>query len=85
MILVNQFHSLSRLILGRAAGESQPHEQARIKNTEIKGIYWIVDDSPRDYDRKEGKHRKTVTNKQYIFFYLVFTTDKQYVSSLQRF
>ena len=51
----------------------------------LKEFTGLVDDSPRDYDRKEGKHRKTVTNKQYIFFYLVFTTDKQYVSSLQRF
>lgn len=51
----------------------------------LKEFTGLVDDSPRDYDRKEGKHRKTVTNKQYIFFYLVFTTDKQYASSLQRF
>ena len=51
----------------------------------LKEFTGLVDDSPRDYDRKEGKHRKTVTNKQYIYFYLVFTTDKQYVSSLQRF
>ena len=51
----------------------------------LKEFTGLVDDSPRDYDGKEGKHRKTVTNKQYIFFYLVFTTDKQYASSLQRF
>ena len=51
----------------------------------LKEFTGLVDDSPRDYDRKEGIHRKTVTNKQYIYFYLVFTTDKQYVSSLQRF
>ena len=50
----------------------------------LKEFTGLVDDSPRDYDRKEGKHRKTVTNKQYIFFYLVFTTSK-HVSSLQRF
>ena len=34
----------------------------------LKEFTGLVDDSPRDYDGKEGKHRKTVTNKQYIFF-----------------
>ena len=35
----------------------------------LKEFTGLVDDSPRDYDGKEGKHRKTVTSKQYIFLF----------------
>lgn len=39
----------------------------------LKEFTRLVDDSPRDYNRKERKYRKIVTNKQYYFLVIWFS------------